>query len=86
MSKKKNVTVRLDADLKQEVEQVFSDLGLSTSQAIVLFYKQVQLNRGLPFDVRVPNAQTRDALADAEGRRNLTSYDSVDELFEDLGV
>lgn len=86
MPKTKNVTVRLDADLKQEAEQVFSDLGLSTSQAIVLFYKQVQLNRGLPFEVRLPNLETRQALADADNRHNLKSYDNVDELFEDLGV
>lgn len=86
MPKTKTVTVRLDSDLKQDVEHIFSDLGLSTSQAIVLFYKQVQLHQGLPFEVRIPNEATRQALVDAEERRNLTSYGSVDELFADLGI
>lgn len=86
MPKTKTVTVRLDSDLKQDVEHIFSDLGLSTSQAIVLFYKQVQLHQGLPFEVRIPNEATRQALVDAEERRNLTSYGSVEELFADLGI
>ncbi len=84
MPKTKSTTVRLDPDLKQDVEDIFADLGLSTSQAIVLFYKQVLLRRGLPFDVRIPNEATRRALADSRAGRNLTSFDSVNELFADL--
>lgn len=86
MPKTKTVTVRLDDELKQDVEHIFSKLGLSVSQAVVLFYKQVQLHRGLPFDVRIPNETTRRALADAEARRNLTSHGSTEELFADLGM
>jgi DNA-damage-inducible protein J len=86
MAKTRNVTVRLDPELKEDAEQIFSQLGLSVSQAITLFYKQVQLHQGLPFEVRIPNATTRRALADAEGRRNLTRYGSTDELFADLGI
>lgn len=86
MSKSKVVTVQLDTELKQDVEHIFSELGLSTSQAIALFYKHVQLSRGLPFEGRIPNAETREALADAETRNNLTNYDSVEDLFVDLGI
>ena len=86
MAKTKSLTVRMDPELKDDVEQILSDLGLSTSQAIVLFYKQVQLHQGLPFDVRLPNRVTREALADAQSRKDLTAYASTSELFADLGI
>jgi DNA-damage-inducible protein J len=86
MAKTKSLTVRMDPELKDNVEQILTDLGLSTSQAIVLFYKQVQLHQGLPFDVRLPNGITRQALADAESRTNLTTHASTVELFADLGI
>lgn len=86
MAKTKTLTVRIDPELKEDVEQILTDLGLSTSQAIVLFYKQVQLHHGLPFDVRLPNRTTREALAEAEGRKNLATFTRTDELFADLGI
>ena len=86
MAKTKTITVRLDPSLKENVEEILDELGLTTSQAIVLFYKQVQLHRGLPFDVRIPNDTTRAALDDAAARRNLGTFDSTDGLFADLGI
>lgn len=84
MPKTKTVTVRLDPELKENAERILGELGLTVSQAISLFYRQVELHDGLPFDVRLPNATTRRALDDAQARRGLTSYSSVDELFADL--
>lgn len=86
MAKTKTITVRVDPDLKDDVEGILEELGLTTSQAIVLFYRQVQLHRGLPFDVRLPKETTRRALADAESRRDLTSHGTTDELLADLGI
>jgi DNA-damage-inducible protein J len=85
-TKTKTVTVRLDPDLKDHAERIFGELGLTVSQAIALFYRQVELHDGLPFEVRIPNATTRRALEDAKARRGLTSYASTDELFADLGI
>lgn len=48
------VRARMSPELKDSVEGVFDALGLTPSQAIVLFYKQIQLRRGLPFEVRLP--------------------------------
>ena len=80
------ISARIDPDLKHDAEQVFRDLGLTVSQAITLFYRQVDLQRGLPFSVKIPNETTRKALEEARTRRNLESFDSVDDLFQDLGV
>jgi DNA-damage-inducible protein J len=86
MSKTATISARIDPAPKREAESVFHDLGLSASQAITLFYRQVQLRRGLPFEVRVPNEPTREALRQAETREGLTNLDSSDALFSDLGV
>lgn len=86
MPKTKRITVRLDAELKEAAEAVFSELGLSASRAVRMFYQQVRRCNGLPFDVRVPNQVTRRALGDAVARRNLIRYGSTRELFADLGI
>ena len=80
------INVRLDADLKREAEEIIHDLGLNTSGAIKLFYKQITLHKGIPFPVKIPNAKTRKALDDAEQRKNLKMFNSLDELYEDLGI
>ena len=86
MSKTAVVTARIDPDLKRSAEHVFTILGLNTTQAITLFFRQVELQQGLPFVVRVPDKATRTALDKARLDLNLTSFDTVDELYEDLGI
>lgn len=86
MAKTAVISARIDPTLKYSVEEIFSDLGLTASQAITLFYKQVELQRGLPFAIRIPNEVTAEALAEARERYNVTPFDSPDELFEDLGI
>ncbi|HRW08860.1 MAG TPA: type II toxin-antitoxin system RelB/DinJ family antitoxin [Caldilineaceae bacterium] len=54
MSKSSAISARIDETLKQDAENVFNALGLTASQAITLFYRQVALHRGIPFDVRLP--------------------------------
>ena len=48
------VRARISPELKNSVERIFSSLGMNSSQAIVLFFKQVELHNGLPFEVRIP--------------------------------
>jgi DNA-damage-inducible protein J len=86
MSKSAQITARIDPSLKQETEKIFDELGLSTTQAITLFFKQVTLRQGLPFAVSVPNAETRQAINDAIAGKNLHKAESVDSLFDDLGA
>lgn len=86
MAKTAVISARIDPELKRNAEQVFKELGLTTSQALILFYKQVDLQRGLPFNVKIPNEVTRKALEDARARRNLESFDDLDKPFEDLGI
>ena len=86
MHKSSMITARIDPELKQDTEQVLKQLGLTPSQAITLFYRQITLHQGLPFPVSLPNAVTQRALREAQEGANLKSYNSVDDLLEDLAA
>jgi len=86
MPKTAIISARVDPQLKHSAEKVFKELGLTTTQAITLFYKQVELERGLPFAVRVPNDMTAKALEQARARQGLESFNTLDDLFKDLGI
>ncbi len=80
MSKTEMIRARVEPDLKRKAEGVLKTLGISPTAAITLFYKQVTLHRGLPFPVRVPNAEPREALRQARAAENLAQWSDVDAL------
>ena len=86
MPKTAVISARIDPEVKHRAEAVFKELGLTATQAITLFYKQVELERGLPFAVRVPNAVTNEALEQARTRQELESFNTLGDLLEDLGI
>ena len=86
MAKTSTISAGIDPELKNKVDQVFKDLGLTAAQAITLFYKQVEFQHGLPFRVKIPTETTMKALEDAKLRHNLETFDNAEDLFEDLGV
>jgi DNA-damage-inducible protein J len=71
------IRARVEPTLKHDAEAVLDKLGMTPTEAITLFYKQVTLYRGLPFPIRIPNAATRKALLEARRRKNIESFDSV---------
>lgn len=86
MNKSAMIRARVDPKLKDEVESVFSQLGLSATQAITLFYQQVKLNRGLPFDVRIPNAVTLRTFAETDAGENVVPCQNAQDVFARLGI
>ena len=80
MTKTEIIQACVDLDLKREAEEVFAELDLSATEAITLFYQQVILHQGLPFDMRVPNAETVQALRQAYDGVGLMEYDGLDNL------
>ncbi len=86
MAKTTTISARIDPNTKKQAEQVFRELGLTSSQAITLFYKQVELQQGLPFIVKIPNDLTAETLETARSRSNLESFNTVEDLFDDLGI
>ncbi len=56
-AKSANLYARIEPDVKEEAERILAVLGIPASNAINMFYKQIILNRGLPFPVRIPTAK-----------------------------
>ena len=76
------VHTRIQPEIKERAESILHRLGLSPTEAIRMFYTQITLRNGLPFDVSIPNEETEKALSDSRSGRNLERFESVDKLFE----
>lgn len=85
--KSESVHVRVDSSVKASAESVLANLGLSTTDAINMFLRQVVYNGGIPFDVKMPkaNALTLAAMKEADKIcANGKGYDNIDDMFKDL--
>ena len=79
------VTARVDENVKKEAEILFKKMGLNMSTAMNLFLKKCILEQGIPFELKVPNEETLKVLDEVEKGIGLSkTFDSVDELIEDL--
>ena len=54
MAKSANLYVRIEPDVKEQAETILNALGIPASNAITMFYKQIILHNGLPFEVKLP--------------------------------
>lgn len=87
MGKTGYITAHVEPKLKAQAARVLAKVGVSTTDAITMFLTQVVLNDGLPFDVRVPNTETREAIVELESpdrRAKLAKYGGSAEMFADL--
>ncbi|SRR6266566_4576778 len=87
MGKTGYITARIEPKLKARAARVLATVGVSTTDAITMFLRQVVLRNGLPFEVRVPNAETRKAIDELENagtRSRLQRYAKVDDMFGDV--
>lgn len=73
--KTETIRARVTPQLKQDAEEVLEAIGMSTTEAITVFLKQVIMRKGLPFDVRIPNRTTRKVLQEIQEGRGLIKSD-----------
>jgi DNA-damage-inducible protein J len=86
MTKTATVRARIEPDLKTDVESLFKELGLSTTEAINLFFRQVKLRKGLPFNIVIPNKTTEQVFKDTDVMHNLIRCDDASDMYEKLGI
>ena len=86
MGKTAVIRARVEPALKKRAESVFRRLGVSTTQAIGIFYKQVILRKGLPFEVAVPNRTTRRTFEATDAERDVILCENAEDLFRKLGI
>lgn len=80
------MTVRIDPDIKNKAAEYLKQMGLTTSEATRLFLHSVVLHKGLPFELRIPDAKTITAIKESKKGVNTIKHKSEKELFEDLGL
>ncbi len=73
------INARVKPELKGDVEKILSQLGITTTQAITMFFEQIKINRGIPFSLQLPNDETVQAMMDARDNKNLTALE-VDKI------
>jgi DNA-damage-inducible protein J len=83
MHKIATVNTRIEPELKNKAEGILHKVGLTSAEAVRLFYMQVCLHNGLPFEVKVPNKVTLKAMQDAD-KRKTHKLKKVSDLFKDL--
>lgn len=76
------IRARIEPKLKRDAEAVLGKLGISMSDAVTVFCRQVVLQKGLPFAVRIPNAETQAALA--EDLSKAKRYANAKEAFNSI--
>ena len=62
MIKKARVEARIESSLKENVSKILRKLDISESDAIRMYYSQIAMNKGIPFDLKMPNKDTIEAL------------------------
>ena len=86
MAKEATVRARLEPHLKADTEKLLHQLGLTASQAISIFYSQILLRRGLPFEVALPNAKTKAVFKSTDKGRHLVRAKNAEDMFRKLGI
>lgn len=84
-----NITMRMDAELKKQAEQLFSELGMSMTTAFNIFLRQSVRQGKIPFEIALntPNAETLAAIDDVKNNRNMSkTFDSVEEMMRELNA
>ena len=100
-AKSANLYVRIEPDVKEQAESILSALGIPASNAINMFYKQIILNRGLPFEVKIPakksvnaaglneaeiNAELEKGYADMNAGRTKPAKQAFADIRKDYGL
>jgi len=84
MNRTATVRARVEPGLKAEVEKLLHRLGVTTTEAITMFYSQIRRRQGLPFYVEIPNEITRKTFEATDRGEELNTYGSLDDMFEAL--
>lgn len=87
MTKTVTVQARMEPELKQQAESILAALGMNSTTAITLFYTQLVRQRGMPFELKLPNEETRAAIEESKSskfKQQAKRYKNAAELLSDL--
>ena len=84
-SNKIRTNVYLDADIKKKAQEIFKQYGMGLSDAFNIFLAQSVMQRGIPFEIKIPNEDTAKVIKDARDGKNMSKI-SIEELKEDINA
>jgi DNA-damage-inducible protein J len=82
-SNKVRTNVYLDRTMKEKVKEIFKQYGMGLSDAFNIFLSQSVMEKGIPFQVKIPNKETLEAMQDVESNTNLQEV-SFEQLQDDM--
>jgi len=86
MAKTAMIRARIEPKLKNNVEKIFEKVGLTTTEAITIFYKRVLMQNGIPFEVKIPNATTRKVFEETDRGVGLHTSADAETFLKDVGL
>ena len=84
MSRTATIQARIDPEIKAQAQEILKKLHISMSEAISMYLTQVALQKGIPFDLKIPNDLTAETIKKSEKGEELYKVNDVDELFKEL--
>ena len=84
MPKTATINARIDEKLKARADKVLKRVGVSTTEAITMLYHQIVLRQGVPFEVNIPNAETRRAMRELDAGKGERFDGTAEELFDHI--
>lgn len=90
MSKTTSMNIRIEPNLKKQVEEILTDLGMNISDAVTIYFKQIVLTDSIPLQIKRPkfNKETLEAIKEADeimkNPENYKSYNNVYEIIEEI--
>jgi len=82
MGKTAIIHARTEQNIKTKAENILKALGLTTTEAINIFLHQIIINQGLPFEVKITNKETLEALQDSKENKNINTYDNFEDFMK----
>ena len=79
VSIKETTSIKLDKEAKEQAKLIFKELGITMGDAFNMFLSQVNLHKGIPFEIRIPNDTTEQVIREARVGKNVEDF-SLDEM------
>lgn len=84
-NEKTRTNVYLDTAMKKKAQEIFKQYGMGLSDAFNIFLSQAVMEKGIPFQIKIPNDETAKAIKDAREGKNMTKI-SLDDLKKEIGA
>ncbi len=79
------IHVRIDEQVKAQATEALDAMGISVAEAVRMYLKRIAADQAIPFELKVPNAETIAAMEEAR-QGGGKSFNSVEELMADLNA